>query len=270
MFAAIPFWYASLFSGYYLLMLLILVGLIIRGVSFEFRATHPNEKHKVLWGKLCMIGSFIVPFTLGMVFTSLIQGMPLDAQGNMKAGFFDYVNLLSVVGGVAMVLLCYLHGMNYLALRTEGNLRDRAKQRAKQLYPFLYLGEIIFAILLFIFTDFVQNRPVITILLLAVMVILTACAHFAIIKEKELIAFIASGKTFVVLVILLFQGLFPRVMIAQDARFDLLLKDATSSPYTLRTMTFITLGILPFVIGYTIWTYYVFRKRITSERIDEY
>jgi len=270
MFAAIPFWYSSLFSGYYLLMLLILVGLIIRGVSFEFRATHPEEKHKILWGKLCSVGSFLAPFMLGMVFTSLIQGMPIDENGNLSAGFFDYVNFLSIVGGVAVALLCYLHGLNYLALRTEGDIRKRAKDFAKVLYPVLYAGEVVFAILLFIFTDFVTNRPVVTIALLAAIVLATVIAHLSVLKEKELAAFIASGLTFFLLVALLFQGLFPRVMIAKDARFDILLKDATSSPLTLKTMTIVTLIILPFVLAYTIWTYYVFRKRVSGERIESY
>lgn len=270
MFAAMPYWYASLFSGYYLLMFIILGGLIVRGVSFEFRATHPNAKHKAFWGKMCAFGSFIVPFMFGLVFTSLIQGMPIDAHGDMSASFFDYVNLLSVVGGIAVTLLCYLHGLNYLALRIDGELRNRAKEWAKKLYLVLYGGEVVFAVLLLIFTDFLAHSPIGTIGLLALIVLLTVIAHISVLKDKEKSAFLTSGLTFFALVSLLFQGLFPRVMIARDVRFDILIRNASSSPYTLKVMTIVVVSVLPFVLAYTIWTYYIFRKRIGAERVHGY
>lgn len=120
MFASFPYWYASLFSGYYLILFTILFGLIIRGVSFEFRHNMPEGKRRRMWNWTLSIGSFLVPFFFGILFISLVQGMPLDANGNMHAQFTDYFNLFSIVGGVALTLLCYLHGMNYIALKTEG------------------------------------------------------------------------------------------------------------------------------------------------------
>ncbi|MBU5584810.1 cytochrome d ubiquinol oxidase subunit II, partial [Enterococcus sp. S181_ASV_20] len=84
------------------------------------------------------IGSFLVPFFFGILFISMIQGMPLDANHNMTATFTDYINLYSLVGGVALTLLCYLHGLNYIALRTEGPVRYRAKNYAQLLYGVLY------------------------------------------------------------------------------------------------------------------------------------
>ena len=125
MFASFPFWYASLFSGYYLILLLILVGLIIRGVSFEFRHHMPEDK-RWIWNWTLSIGSFIVPFFFGVLFTSLVKGMPIDANGDMSARFTDYINPFSIVGGIAVVLLSYLHGMNYLSLKTTGPIRTRA------------------------------------------------------------------------------------------------------------------------------------------------
>ena len=104
MFASFPYWYASLFSGYYLILLIILVGLIIRGVSFEFRAKSP-EPRKPFWDNAMAIGSFIAPFFLGVMFISMIKGMPLDAHGDMTAHFFDYFNWFSIVGGIALTLL---------------------------------------------------------------------------------------------------------------------------------------------------------------------
>ncbi|WP_407856853.1 cytochrome d ubiquinol oxidase subunit II [Enterococcus hailinensis] len=261
MFASFPYWYASLFSGYYLILFAILFGLIIRGVSFEFRS-HMPKKYKNIWNWTLTIGSFIVPFFFGILFISMIQGMPMDANHNMMATFTDYINLFSVVGGVALTLLCYLHGLNYISLRTEGPIRARAKNYAQVLYGVLYVGLIAFAVLMYFKTDFFQNHFTVTLALLVVIVVLTVIANISVFKEKELLAFLASGFTMLALVALLFSGLFPRVLISSIPGNDLLIQHASSSPYTLRIMSYISLTILPFVLAYTAWTYYIFRKRI--------
>lgn len=264
MFASFPYWYSSLFSGYYNILLLILVGLIIRGVTFEFRHHAKTDGSKRFWEIALGIASLLVPFLFGLMFTSVIQGIPMDAHGNVWAHFTTYVNFLSVVGGVAVALLSYLHGLNYLALKTDGPLRERARAQANALYFVLYAGEVVFAILLFIFTDFVQRHAAATLILLVVIVALSVLAHFSVYKQKEMTAFISSGLTFVALVALLFQGLFPRVMIATNPAHDLLIKNASSTGYTLTAMTIVALCILPFVLVYIGWTYWVFRKRITK------
>lgn len=138
MFAAFPFWYASLFSGYYLVLLAILVGLIIRGVSFEFHHRMPMDK-KPIWINTLFTGSLIIPFFFGVMFISLIQGMPMDAQGHIRASFTDYINLFSIVSGVAMTLLSYLHGLNYLALKTTGAIHTRAVDKLKSFTLFYML-----------------------------------------------------------------------------------------------------------------------------------
>lgn len=262
MFASFPYWYASLFSGYYNILLLILVGLILRGVTFEFRHHSRTQKVKNIWVKVLGITSLAVPFLFGLMFTSLIQGMPMDAHGNVFGQFFDYVNLLSIVGGVAVALLCWLHGLNYLALKTDGPLRERAHKFANVLYFVLYAGEVVFAILLAIFTDFFSKHLIATLILLAVIVLLSVFAHLNAFKKHEMAAFLASGLTFVALVALLFQGLFPRVMIATNPAHSILIKNASSTPYTLHAMTWVVVLILPFVLAYMGWTYWVFRKRL--------
>ncbi|MFI3886631.1 cytochrome d ubiquinol oxidase subunit II [Streptococcus parauberis] len=263
MFASFPYWYASLFSGYYLILLTILFGLIIRGVSFEFRHNVPKSQ-KQIWNWTLSVGSAIVPFFFGVMFISLIQGMPLDAKANMTAHFGDYFNIFSIVGGVAMVLLSYLHGLNYIALKTEGPVRERANNFAQFLYFVLYLGLVAFAILLFFQTDFFSNHPIVTTLLVLLIVGLTVFAHISSFKKAEMQAFIASGLTLVAVVVLIFQGLFPRVMISSiGSKYDLLIQHASSSPYTLKVMSFVAIGLIPFVLAYTAWAYYIFRKRIT-------
>lgn len=263
MFASFPYWYASLFSGYYLVLLTILCGLIIRGVSFEFRHKVPAEQ-KNIWNWTLTIGSALVPFFFGVMFISLIQGVPLDAKGNMMAHFGDYINLFSLVGGVAVLLLSYLHGLNYISLKTTGPVRDRARNYAAFLYWVLYLGLLAFALLLFLKTDFFSQHALGTLVLLVVIVALSLFAHASVFKQHEMSAFIASGLTFVALVALLFQGLFPRVMISSiSSKYDLLIQNASSSPYTLKIMSIVAISLVPFVLAYTVWAYYIFRKRIS-------
>lgn len=268
MFASFPYWYASLFSGYYLILLVILVGLIIRGVSFEFRHKVPRS-HKQIWNWTLSIGSAIVPFFLGMMFTSLVKGMPLDENANMTATFGDYVNLFSIVGGIAVLLMCYLHGLNYICLKTEGPIRQRAQQWATRLYRVLYAGLVVFAILLYRHTDFFKTKPVVTTIIVVLLVSLTIIAHVSVGKGAEMIAFISSGLSLVSVVVLLFQGLFPRVMISSiNSQFDLLIQNASSSPYTLKIMSIVAVTLVPFVLAYTVWAYYIFRKRIQLPTIS--
>lgn len=264
MFASFPYWYASLFSGYYNILLLILACLILRGVTFEFRHRSESEKVERGWETILGVTSFFIPFLFGLMFTSMIQGVPMDARGDIYASFTTYVNPLSLVGGVAVALMSFLHGLNYIALKTEGNMRKRANDLANKLYFVLYAGEVVFALLIAMKTDFIEKHAALTIGLLAVIVLLTVFAHVSVAKKREMSAFLSSGLTFLALVALLFQGLFPRVMIAENPAYSILIKDASSTHYTLTTMSYITIAILPFVLAYMAWTYYIFRKRISE------
>ncbi|WP_048344802.1 cytochrome d ubiquinol oxidase subunit II [Limosilactobacillus mucosae] len=268
MFASFPYWYATLFSGYYLILLTILVGLIIRGVSFEFRAQSPMEK-KPLWDNALALGSLIVPFFFGVMFISMIKGMPIDAQGNIQAGFLDYFNWFSIVGGVALTLLTYLHGLNYIALKTTGAIQDRAQNYSQAFYWVLYLGEVVFALLLLFQTDFIKVHPLATLLGLALIVAFSVLAHANTFRNRNGWAFVFSGLTLVSLVALLFSGLFPRLMISSiSSQYDLMIKSASSSNYTLIVMTIATLVLVPCILVYTIFAYWIFRKRIDMPRVE--
>lgn len=268
MFASFPYWYATLFSGYYLILLVILVGLIIRGVSFEFRAQSPMAK-KPLWDNALALGSLIVPFFFGVMFISMIKGMPIDAQGNIQAGFLDYFNWFSIVGGVALTLLTYLHGLNYIALKTTGAIQARAKNYSQAFYWVLYLGEVVFALLLLFQTDFIKVHPLATLLGLALIVAFSVLAHANTFKNRNGWAFVFSGLTLVSLVALLFSGLFPRLMISSiSSQYDLMIKSASSSNYTLIVMTIATLVLVPCILVYTAFAYWIFRKRIEMPRVE--
>lgn len=268
MFASFPYWYATLFSGYYLILLVILVGLIIRGVSFEFRAQSPMAK-KPLWDNALALGSLIVPFFFGVMFISMIKGMPIDAQGNIQAGFLDYFNWFSIVGGVALTLLTYLHGLNYITLKTTGAIQARAQNYSQAFYWVLYLGEVVFALLLLFQTDFIKVHPLATLLGLALIVAFSVLAHANTFKNRNGWAFVFSGLTLVSLVALLFSGLFPRLMISSiSSQYDLMIRSASSSNYTLIVMTIATLVLVPCILVYTAFAYWIFRKRIEMPRVE--
>lgn len=269
MFASFPYWYATLFSGYYIILLIILVGLIIRGVSFEFRAKS-TPRGKRFWDWAMAIGSVTATFFFGVMFISMIKGMPIDANGNIFGQFFDYINWFSVVGGVALTLLCYVHGMNYIALKTKGVICERAQNYSEALYWILYLGEIIFALLLIFQTDFIYVHPVLTWLCLILIVGFTVAAHVSVFKNRQGWAFAFSGLTLISLVSLIFCGLFPRLMISSiSSKYDLLIHSASSTPYTLVVMTIATVILVPCVLAYTIWAYWLMRKRIEMPKIGE-
>lgn len=266
MFASFPMWYASLFSGYYIVLFLILVALIFRGVSFEFRANMQTDTWRNFWEWAASISSFCAAFLFGMMFTSMIQGVPLDGQGNIFGSFTTYVNWFSLVGGVAVSLLCFIHGLNFLRLKTSGGLRERAQKWSRILYPVLLAGEVVFVILLFLTTDFFTKKPVTTWSILIALVIFTLIAWWGAIASHDWASFLASGLSLISVVVLIFNGLFPRVMIGKDNVNSILIKNASSSPYTLHLMTIITFSILPIVLIYFIWSYWVFYKRLSSPK----
>lgn len=267
MFASFPEWYASLFSGFYLFLLFVLVGLIIRGVSFKFRSSSENAKERNVWEMTLFVGSILAPFFLGMMFVDLVRGMPLDATKNvMDASFGDYINLFAIVGGVAVTLLSYLHGLNYLRLKTDGKIRERALAQSKKLYPVLFVGLVAFAILAFLQTDFFEARFVSSLILLVLIVVFAVMGAYGSYKDKEGFSFISTGLVFAGIVAFLFNGLFPRVMVAKDAQYHLLIENASSTPYTLKVMTIVVIILLPIVLAYTSWSYAKFSKRVKIDR----
>ncbi|MBM7545082.1 cytochrome d ubiquinol oxidase subunit II [Periweissella beninensis] len=263
LFASMPMWYASLFSGFYIPLFLVVLALIFRGVSFEFRALMKFESGRNIWEWATALGSFFAPFILGMIFTAMVKGMPMDSQYNVRGSFFDFVNLFTIVGGVAVTLMSYIHGLNFIRIKTVGQIRQRAAQWAKALYPVLLIGEVIFALLVAKDTMFFANKPILTTLILAVIVIATLISYFATIKDIEVLSFITSGINLISVVTLLFVGIFPHVMIANNSKYSLLIENASSSSYTLTLMTWLAFSVLPIVLAYQIWSFYIFRKRLT-------
>ncbi|MGM9925747.1 MAG: cytochrome d ubiquinol oxidase subunit II [Bacillus sp. (in: firmicutes)] len=270
-FAAFPHWYATMFSGYYIPFVFFLVALIARGVGIEYSHHALSDKWKNVWHWLIFGGSILAPFLLGVLFTSLLRGMPIDENMTLWAGFTDYVNVYSVVGGIAVVLLTLVHGLTFIGLRTQGPVHARALSLLNKVYYTLFAGLVLFAVLTYVNTDLFTVRPLATPLFLAGIVCAAVLGFVFANKRKEGWAFAMSGVTIVLTVAMLFVGLFPRVMISSiDSAFNLTVMNAASGQYTLSLMTKIALTLLPFVLGYQIWSYYVFRKRISDKDTVSY
>lgn len=266
LFAAFPQWYATMFSGYYIPFVFFLLCLIARGVAIEYVHHSPNDKWRNMWHWLIFIGSLGAPFLLGVLFTSLLRGMPIDETMTLYGSFIDYVNLYSVTGGIAVVLLSLVHGLTFISLRTIGDVHSRAVTLLNKAYLFLFAGLVLFAILTYTETDLFVVRPVATTAFLIVIVLTAILAYVFANKQKEAWAFTMTGLTIICTVAMMFVGLFPRVMISSlDPAFDLTIMNAASGEYTLSLMTKVAFTFLPFVIGYQIWSYYVFRKRISDK-----
>ncbi|GER69853.1 cytochrome bd ubiquinol oxidase subunit 2 [Weizmannia acidilactici] len=268
MFAAFPNWYATLFSGYYLAFVILLLALIARGVAFEFRGKLQASKWKNIWDWSIFLGSILPPFLLGVLFSGLIKGLPIDKSMTMHAGFFDIVNLYTIVGGIAFVVLVYLHGLMFLTLKTEGELRERAGKAAMKMYVAAGAVVILFTILTAVFTDAFVKRGAILIPLYAVAIVLYLALYPLLRNKKEGLSFTVTGLVLILVTASFFIALFPNVLISStDVVNNLTLYKASSSPYSLKVMTIVALTMVPIVLAYTIWSYYVFRKRVTPHEL---
>ncbi|WML52678.1 cytochrome d ubiquinol oxidase subunit II [Neobacillus sp. PS3-12] len=265
-FAAFPNWYATMFSGYYLPLFVVLMALIARGVSFEFRSKVPNSRWTNSWDWALFFGSLLPPFLLGVLFTSLLKGMPIHKDMNMTAGFSDFINIYSLWGGLTVTLLCLLHGLNFLTLKTDGDLRVRSAALAKKVVLAVLGALVVFVGLSYFMTDIFVVRLVPELIIVALIVVVYVLSYTFIARKKEGLAFTMTGLGLALTVSAIFVGLFPRVMVSSiNKAFDLTVYNAASGAYSLKIMTIVVVTILPFVLGYTVWSYYIFRKRVTNK-----
>ncbi|USS84519.1 cytochrome d ubiquinol oxidase subunit II [Fructilactobacillus myrtifloralis] len=269
MFASMPMWYASLFSGFYLLLFLVLIALIFRGVSFEFAENAETKRGRNAWMWTNFCGSFFTAFLLGMLFTAMIQAVPMDAHGDIFASFGDVVNPLSLLGGVALTALCLYQGLHYATLRTSGLMRYHAATLCGNLYWAAYPVEVLFALALYLQTDFFVTHPVATILFLVIIVLSTLVGHLATLRDYEWTAYLASTITLSSVVALIFVGLFPNVLIARNPAHTLTIVNASATPYTLGVMTIVLCVLLPIVIAYFTWSYVSQWHRVSLQEVQE-
>lgn len=271
MFAAFPHWYATLFSGFYIPLVFVLLALIGRGVAFEFRGKVGSQTWKKTWDIVIFFGSLLPPLLFGVVFACLIQGVPIGEDMNMNAGIFDVVNAYTLLGGITVVVLCLVHGLMFTTLRVMGDLQDRARVMAKKLMIPLAVLMVGFTVMTYFNTDVFEVRGTILSIVAVVGVIVFLLAMYFISRKKDSWAFGMTGAVIAVSVGSIFIGLFPRVMISSISEtFSLTITNAASGHYSLKVMSIVALTLLPFVLGYQVWSYFVFHKRVNAKDHLEY
>jgi len=265
-FAAFPQWYATMFSGFYLPLFLLLVALILRGVAFEFRSKDENPRWRSLWDWCIFAGSLVPALLLGVAFSNLAQGVPIDANMEYTGGFFNLLNPYALLGGVTAIAIFALHGAIFLSMKTTDNLLDKAQKAAQRLWiPAVVL---ILALLVgtYLVTDMLERLGVdpggVPI---AGFAAILATGYF-LRKSRYGWSFSMTCITIAASVITLFMILFPRVMISSsNPDWSLTIYTASSSDYTLRVMTIVAVIFVPIVLAYQAWSYWVFRKRVQAK-----
>jgi cytochrome d ubiquinol oxidase subunit II len=261
MFAAFPAWYAGLFSAAYLPLLLVLLALIGRGVAFEYRGKVDSDRWRRNWDRVIMIGSWVPPLGVGLILATTVLGLPLDADGNRIGSAFAAVRWDTLLGAVAIAAFSITHGAAFLALKTSGDLRERARILALRLLPVAMVPMVAFL-------SVVQWRAgtLWTLLAFGISAVAAAVAWLRLRADRDGQAFAALGVVIAGAAVVMFGSLFPNVQPSTlDAANTLTIEGAASSPYTLTVMTWVAVFGAPAVLIYQGWTYWVFRKRIGTQ-----
>lgn len=262
-FAAFPDWYATLFSGFYLLLLAVLLCLIVRGVAFEYRAKRPGERWQRNWEHAIFWCSAVPAFLWGVIFANIVRGVPLDASHEYTGDVFGLLNPYALLGGALTLVLFTFHGAVFTALKTVGDIRGRARRLATG----LGLAALALAAAFLLWTQDASGDTR-TLVAMVVAALSLGAALAANARGREGWAFSWSGLAIVAAVAMLFLALFPEVMPSTgDPAGTLTIENAASSPYTLRIMTWCAAIAAPIVLLYQGWTYWVFRKRIGTQHI---
>ncbi|MBY8879170.1 cytochrome d ubiquinol oxidase subunit II [Actinacidiphila acidipaludis] len=264
-FAAFPEWYATLFSGFYLPLLVILVCLIVRGVAFEYRAKRPDERWQRNWEHAIFWTSLVPAVLWGVAFANIARGVKIDAAKDYVGSVWDLFNGYALLGGLVTLTLFTFHGAVFVSLKTVGPIRERARALAS-------VAGVVAAVAAAAFLIWTQAHSGDTWSLVALIVAVAALAAAvgANLAGREGWAFACSGITIAAAVAMLFLSLFPDVMPSSlNSDWSLTVTNASATPYTLRIMTWCAGIATPLVLLYQGWTYWVFRKRIGTQHIAE-
>lgn len=264
-FAAFPEWYATLFSGFYLPLLIILLCLIVRGVAFEYRAKRPEAKWQTNWEHAIFWTSLIPALLWGVAFGNIVRGVKIDADMEYVGNFWDLLNPYAILGGLVTLFLFTFHGAVFAGLKTVGDIRARARRLA------LKLGAVTAVLALgFLIWTQTDNGNGWSLIAMLVAVVALVAAIGAIAAGREGWSFAFSGVTIAAAVAMLFLTLFPNVMPSSlNDAWSLTVTNASSSSYTLKIMTWCAGIATPVVLLYQGWTYWVFRKRIGTQHIAD-
>ncbi|WP_121251449.1 cytochrome d ubiquinol oxidase subunit II [Nocardioides ferulae] len=264
-FAAFPEWYATLFSGFYLPLLLILLALIVRGLAFEYRAKRDDDTWRARWDAAIIVGSFVPALLWGVAFGNILRGVAIDADMEYTGGFFNLLNPYALLGGATTLLLFLTHGAMFIALKTDGPIRREARALAGRI-------GLVAAGVTVVFLGWTQYSTgdawsAVAFLLAAVALV---GGLVAVAAGREGWGFLGTFVAIALGVAGLFLALFPDVMPTTLADgVSLTTTNASATDYTLKIMTVTAVIFTPIVLLYQGWTYWVFRRRISVHHIPE-
>jgi cytochrome d ubiquinol oxidase subunit II len=266
MFAAFPGWYATMFSGMYLALILLLVALILRGVSFEFRGKNDGTRWRGTWDGLMTAGSVLAPFLIGVALGDLLHGLPIGSDQEFTGNFLDLLNPYALYTGLTLVLICVLHGSTFLALKTTGEVRERSARLARRAAPLTALAVLAFAS----WTQVTIDQGVLPGIVPTATVLAILGVVWLIREGREGWAFAMTTFAMAGTILTIFIDLYPRVMVSStSAANSLTVQNTASSPYALKVMTVVAILFFPLVLLYQGWTYYVFRRRVSASDLEE-
>jgi cytochrome d ubiquinol oxidase subunit II len=268
-FAAFPGWYASLFSGFYPALFLILFALILRGVSFEFRSKSDSPRWSATWEWTTVIGSGATALLWGVAWANIVHGVPLNAQHEVTTNIWGLLHPYALLGGLTTLVLFLAHGAIFLSLRTRGELVARARALARPVSALAAL--LVIAFLVWTAVDQASPGGVkVSALVLAILAMLLALAVPLLLGgHRDGRAFALSTGAIALLFASLFVDLFPDALPSSTNRLhDLTLATASASHYSQTVMTVVAVVFLPLVLLYQSWTYWVFRHRLGREDFE--
>lgn len=264
-FAAFPEWYATLFSGFYLALFILVSCLVLRAVTFEYRGKGSSEWANA-WDWVIVVTSLIPSILWGVAFANILRGVPIDADSEYTGNFFDLLNAYSLLGGLVSLTLFAAGGVLFLHLKTEGVLRERATSLGRYVVPLAIVPLAGFVVWTLAASD--NLRPQ-TVLVGVVAIAVAALAAFLLARGRDALAFIAGGLATTCWLVMILLDLYPRVMVSSTlAEYSLTVFSAASTTYTLTVMTIVAAVMTPIVLLYQGWTYYVFRHRISREDFE--
>ncbi len=260
LFAAFPGWYATMFSAYYLALVLLLASLIVRGLAFEYRGKRDAARWRRTWDVMLTAGSVLAPLLTGVALAGLLHGLPINAAQNYTGTFWDLLQPYPVFTGITLVLVCALHGATFLSLKTTDEMHERSRQLARRIAPFTAAAVVGFVIWTHVtYSSRFFLNPVELLAILAVL-----AAAWLVYAHRDGFAFAATAVTIGACIVAIFTGLYPNVMVSSTkAAYSLTVQNTASAPYSLKVMTIVVVVLLPVVLIYQAWTYYVFRRRIS-------
>jgi cytochrome bd ubiquinol oxidase subunit II len=270
MFSTFPIWYGALFSGMYPVFVVILLALLLRGVSFEYRNQVNRQRWRDVWDWMSFGGSVVPAFLWGLVLAKIIEGLALDADANVVGGIGELFTPFSVVGGFATLLLFMLHGANFLLLRlhVDTELHARARTAALRWGALATVAILAFVVMGYVTEGLFANFGVLPWVFPIAAAATLASIWLALTLRRDTLAFVMSGLTIVFSTVTVFLALYRRGVVLPstlDPAFSLTLRESASQPYTLVLMTWVGAIFLPLIVGYQIWNYYVFRDRIRPD-----